>query len=86
MTFPFSLKSGISHAPPDDTKSGAAQEPPWEEDPDQFGSLEPGYREKVTPAFQFLEVSFAVLSVYQNSFLLTVLSREKISAGIPVIQ
>jgi hypothetical protein len=72
VTFSFSLKSGIAHAPPDVQKSGAAQEPPWQEDPDQFGSLEPGYREKVTPAFQFLDVSFSVLSMYQYNFLLTV--------------
>jgi hypothetical protein len=61
---PLSLKSGIAYAPPGSQKSGAAQVPPWQEDPDQFGSLEPGYREKVTPAFQFLEVSFSVLSMY----------------------
>jgi hypothetical protein len=66
---PFSLKSGIGHAPPDVQKSSAAQDPPWQEDPDQFGSLEPGYREKVTPAFQFLEVSFSFLSIYQNNYL-----------------
>jgi hypothetical protein len=68
VTFPFSLKSGIDYAPSDAQNSGAAQEPPWQEDPDQFGSLEPGYREKVTPAFQFLELSFSAFLCISKIF------------------